>query len=44
MTEFHEDRGNVGGVKRGYISSRFVAIGLPLRVPKCLLSGIIDTL
>src|SRR5215467_13189339 len=33
MTEFHEDRGNVGGVKRGYISSRFLATGLPLRAP-----------
>jgi hypothetical protein len=25
MTEFYEDRGNGGGVKRGYISSRLVA-------------------
>ena len=43
MTKFHEDRGNVGGVKRGYISPRFVATGLPLRA-LILISGIIDTL
>jgi hypothetical protein len=44
MTEFHEDCGNGGGVKRGYISSRFVAPVSQLRAPNALLSGIIDTL
>ena len=33
ITEFHEDRGSGGGVKRGYISSRFVAPVSQLRAP-----------